>query len=135
VGFPGETEEEFKQNNVFCQQMAFSRIHVFPYSVRPATAAAKMPNQVNLQVKKERIAKMLKLADTAALAFRESYLGKQAGVLWEGETAGYWSGYTSSYIKVYIKSAKNLVNTITKVTLKDIYKDGVKGISSTSPAP
>ncbi|MBG7617558.1 MAG: tRNA (N(6)-L-threonylcarbamoyladenosine(37)-C(2))-methylthiotransferase MtaB, partial [Chloroflexi bacterium] len=135
VGFPAETEEEFKQSYAFCQQMAFSRIHVFPYSARPATAAAKIPNQVNPQVKKERAAKMLKLADTAALAFRESYLGKQAVVLWERETAGYWSGYTSNYIKVYVKSAKNLVNTITKVTLKDIGRDEVRGISSTSPAP
>ena len=75
VGFPGETEAEFEESCDFCRQMGFARIHVFPYSPRPGTEAAQMPNQVESKVKRERSLKMLALARESVRNFRRRFLG------------------------------------------------------------
>jgi threonylcarbamoyladenosine tRNA methylthiotransferase MtaB len=127
VGFPGETEVEFKESHDFCAQMRFARIHVFPYSPRPGTAAAEMPGQVPEPVKKERVQKMLALAKESAQGFQKGFSGKPLEVLWEQQAGGIWSGLTGNYIKVYAKSSKDLTNIVTPVKLIRIYRDGVWG--------
>jgi threonylcarbamoyladenosine tRNA methylthiotransferase MtaB len=127
VGFPGETEAEFKESHDFCAEMRFARIHVFPFSPRPGTAAATMPNQVKEKVKKERSRLMLALAKESARDFHLRFLGKTMEVLWEQQSGSAWTGLTGNYIKVYVNSSKNLTDEITPVKLVKVYKDGVWG--------
>ncbi len=127
AGFPGETDVEFEESYDFCRQTGFARIHVFPYSRRPGTEAAEMPNQVGGKVKKERVQKMLALAGESARNFRQRFLGRTMPVLWEQKSGGAWSGYTGNYIKVYARSGEDLTNQLKPVKLESIYKDGVWG--------
>ncbi len=127
VGFPGETDDEFEESYNFCQQMGFARIHVFSYSLRRETQAAKMPNQVGDKVKRERSERMLALAKEVTQNFSRQFLGKTMTVLWEKQTSGVWSGLTDNYIKVYTKSNEDLTNKLLPVKLAEISGDGVWG--------
>jgi threonylcarbamoyladenosine tRNA methylthiotransferase MtaB len=127
VGFPGETDAEFKETLDFCREMKFARIHVFPFSPRPGTEASTMPQQISAAVKKERTQEMLTLAKNSARDFQQRFMGKTMEVLWEKESGGVWSGLTGNYIKVYIKNMKDLTNRILPVKLVKLYKDGVWG--------
>ena len=126
-GFPGETETEFEESYDFCRQVDFTRIHVFPYSRRPGTEAAEMPDQVSDRVKKERTQRMLTLAEESARNFRQCFLGRTMPVLWEQKSGDVWSGYTGNYIKVYVRSGEDLTNQLIPVKLESVYKDGVWG--------
>lgn len=128
VGFPGESNEEFEESYSFCHELGFARIHVFPYSSRPGTEAAKMDGQVKAGVKRERLQKMLALAEESSHSFRERFLGRAMPVLWEQQSGGVWSGLTGNYIRVYTKNSEDLANRITEVRLEKLYKDGVWGI-------
>jgi threonylcarbamoyladenosine tRNA methylthiotransferase MtaB len=112
VGFPGETEAEFKQSYSFAKQMQFARIHVFSYSPRPGTKAALMPQQVEDKIKRERSQRMLALGRECLRNFRQGFLGKTLMVLWEKKTGGLWSGLTDNYIRVYTKSDRDLTNQL-----------------------
>ncbi|MEE8582923.1 MAG: tRNA (N(6)-L-threonylcarbamoyladenosine(37)-C(2))-methylthiotransferase MtaB [Dehalococcoidales bacterium] len=127
VGFPGETEAEFVEGLEFCREVGFARIHVFPYSLRPGTAAAGMPGQVPAGIKKQRRQQMLALTEESAARFRERYLRKVMPVLFEQKSRGLWSGLTDNYIRVYIKSDEDLTNSILPVKMERLYKDGVVG--------
>jgi len=127
VGFPGETEAEFREGYDFCRRMEFARIHVFPYSPRRGTEAAGMGQQVTDRVKKQRSQQMLELAEKSAANFRQRFLGRTVPVLWEKRSGGVWSGFTDNYIKVYTKSRDDLTNKLMPVSLMHIWKDGVWG--------
>ena len=127
VGFPGETDAEFQETLKFCREMQFARIHVFPFSPRPGTAAATMPEQISDAVKKERSNDMLALSKESAKAFQQRFIGKIIDVLWEQKSRDVWSGLTGNYIKVYAKSSKTLTNLILPVKLLKLYRDGVWG--------
>jgi threonylcarbamoyladenosine tRNA methylthiotransferase MtaB len=132
VGFPGESEEEFEESLSFCKKMDFARIHVFPYSPRPGTEAARMPGQVSSKVKRQRSERMLALARESAAGFRQRFLGRTMPVLWEQKTNGTWSGLTGNYIRVYTKSDEDLSNKILPVKLERLCRDGVGGIDNSS---
>ncbi len=128
VGFPGETEEEFLETVDFCRRMGFARIHVFPYSPRPGTAAYLLPGRVDAAVKKEGMDIMLELSKESAWKFHSGFINKTKDVLWEQKSGvGVWSGYTSNYIKVYAKSEKILINIIAQAKLIKPYRDGLWG--------
>ncbi len=127
VGFPGETTAEFEESYNFCRQIGFSRIHVFSYSPRSGTLAAKFPDQISAQVKKQRSQQMLALARESAQNFRQQFLGETMPVLWEKQSDGLWSGLTDNYIKVYTRSDKDLTNKLLSVKLIKAWKDGVWG--------
>lgn len=127
IGFPGETDAEFQETLKFCRGMQFARIHVFPFSPRPGTAAATMPEQISDAVKKERSNDMLALSKESVQAFQQSFIGKTMDVLWEQKSPGVWNGLTGNYIKVYAKSGKSLTNLILPVNLVRLYRDGVWG--------
>jgi len=127
VGFPGETESEFQETLDFCRQLEFARIHVFPFSPRPGTGAATMPQQVSEKVKKLRSQQMLALAEESAQNFQQQFLGKTMEVLWEQKAGGVWSGLTGNYIKVYARSHENLTNRLLPAKLVKLYRDGVWG--------
>jgi threonylcarbamoyladenosine tRNA methylthiotransferase MtaB len=130
VAFPGESDEEFEQSYSFCQQAGFANIHVFPFSPRPETAAAKMPKQIKDKVKEERNQRMLELSQSCRRSFCEQFLGQTMQVLWEKETSpgsGIYSGLTSNYIRVFTGSEKSLSNEITPVKLVRFHKQGMWG--------
>jgi threonylcarbamoyladenosine tRNA methylthiotransferase MtaB len=127
VSFPGETDAEFQETLDFCREMRFARIHVFPFSPRPGTAAASMPDQVPAAIKKERSNQMLALSRESVKAFQQRFIGEIMDVLWEQQSRGVWSGLTGNYIKAYARSSDVLANLITPVMLLKLYRDGVWG--------
>ncbi len=127
VGFPGETEAEFRESYDFYQKTQFARIHVFPYSPRPGTEAARMPKTVADKVKRQRSQQMLALARESLESFNRRFLGRTVEVLWEQQSGGIWSGLTGNYIKVYARSSEGLANKLLPVKLVKIYRDGVWG--------
>jgi MiaB-like tRNA modifying enzyme len=130
VGFPGEDDDEFEQSYWFCQQAGFANIHVFPFSPRPGTGAAEMPDQVKDQIKKERTQKMLELARTCRHKFEERFLGQIMLVLWEKEVnigSGVYSGLTDNYIRVFTWSDKPLTNEVVPVKLTGFHNQGMWG--------
>jgi threonylcarbamoyladenosine tRNA methylthiotransferase MtaB len=128
VGFPGESESEFEKSYRFCQRIGFANLHVFPYSPRPGTAAARMPQQVEDRVKKERTQRMLALAKESAHRFREQFLGRTVPVLWERKAErGVWSGLTDNYLRVFVESETPLTNRLLPVRLVGECKQGLFG--------
>ncbi|NLH09526.1 MAG: tRNA (N(6)-L-threonylcarbamoyladenosine(37)-C(2))-methylthiotransferase MtaB [Chloroflexi bacterium] len=130
VGFPGETDEEFEESLRFVQEMDFARLHVFPYSKRPGTAAARMPNQVPPEVVAERKARMLAHSDAQWEAFQARHVGRTYDVLWESARGAtpdgfIWSGLTGNYLRVVTTSPADLANTITPARLLKVGDDGV----------
>ena len=117
VGFPGETEEEFNKTYVFLKEIKFYKMHIFKYSPREGTPAAKMLNQVDGNIKEQRSQKLIELSDQNQLWYNQKHIGKPVEVLFEEEKDGVWSGYTKNYIKVNIKSSKNLENQLVTVKI------------------
>jgi threonylcarbamoyladenosine tRNA methylthiotransferase MtaB len=130
VGFPGESDAEFEQSYSFCQQAGFANIHVFPFSPRPETAAARMPKQIKDKTKQERNQRMLELSRSSRRRFCEQFFGRIMPVLWEKETSpgsGIYSGLTSNYIRAFAHSEKPLSNEITPVKLVEFHNQGIWG--------
>jgi len=130
VGFPGETDDEFEQSYSFCQQAGFANIHVFPFSPRPDTTAARMRDQMKDEVKQERSRRMLELSQSSRRRFCEQFLDQIVPVLWEQETSpgsGIYSGLTSNYIRVFADSKKPLSNEITSAKLVEFHNQGIRG--------
>ena len=130
VGFPEESDEEFQQSYLFCQQAGFANIHIFPFSTRPGTEAARMPNQVNDRVKKERTNRMLELAGHCRQSFYEQFLGQIMPVLWEKEIktgSNIYSGLTDNYIRVFTLGEKPLTNKIAPAKLVNFHNDRMWG--------
>ena len=137
VGFPGESEADFKDTLDIVDKAFFGKTHVFRYSPRRGTAGAKLKDAVPEAVKKERAAQLEEAADETARAFRASLGGKEAEVLIEEEEDGYLTGYTGNYIKVYIgmqaaepgseaaAAADPAPGEICKVKLGDLFREGV----------
>ncbi len=126
VGFPGETEDLFRESLDFAEGMRFSRMHVFPYSPRKGTPAAEMEGQVPDPVKKERVHRMQALAERMAENFREGFLGQTMEVLLETEQEGILDGLTGNYIRVYGEGTANS-GEIRRVFLEKPWKDGLWG--------
>jgi threonylcarbamoyladenosine tRNA methylthiotransferase MtaB len=127
VGFPGETEEEFRESFDFCRRFQFARIHVFPYSPRKGTRAAEMPGQLGAAVKRQRCEKMLELAEANCREHSRSLLGSTLAVLFEKRSKQYWEGLTDTYVRVYVRSDDNLNNRIAPVEITSVKVDGVAG--------
>ncbi len=118
VGFPGESNREFEESYHFCERMDFAGMHVFPYSARPGTSASEMPGQIDDGVKKERLRRILTLAQRSAHHFRSQFLGQTMNVLWEGRSTGAtWDGLTGNYIRVSARSDEDLSNRMLPVKL------------------
>ena len=119
VGFPSETEEEFETTYKFLEKIKFSKMHIFKYSPRKGTVAAKMANQISPGKKEERSNKLIELSDKNEEEFLNKYIGKTLEVLFEATTDNeYIEGHTSNYIMVKVKG-ENLENTIQKVNIKE----------------
>ncbi|MCM1567870.1 MAG: MiaB/RimO family radical SAM methylthiotransferase [Roseburia sp.] len=105
VGFPGETQEEFETTRAFLEQAGFYEMHIFKYSQRAGTHAAKMPGQVPEQIKTVRSNELLKLERTQSEAFRRKLLGRETEVLWEEDKVLSGSRYHIGHTREYVKAA------------------------------
>ncbi|MEJ2757731.1 MAG: tRNA (N(6)-L-threonylcarbamoyladenosine(37)-C(2))-methylthiotransferase MtaB [Anaerolineales bacterium] len=119
AGFPGETDEEFEEGFKFVEEMDFAGAHVFTYSARQGTAAARMPNQVHNYTRKERNAALREVTDRSHQAYQQRFLGQMLDVLWEsahptGEP-GQWqlNGLTDNYLRVLALADQPRWNQIT----------------------
>ncbi|MDO5804561.1 MAG: tRNA (N(6)-L-threonylcarbamoyladenosine(37)-C(2))-methylthiotransferase MtaB [Lachnospirales bacterium] len=129
VGFPDETEEDFKESLAFAKKMKLDKIHTFPYSPKKGTPAAKMKNQISGDVKSQRSKEMIALSDKMNIDFLNNNIGKTVPVLFEDMENGFWQGHTTNYIKVLVKSDENLNNKIVDVKLDKIH--GVEIVEGT----
>ena len=121
-GFPGETDEEFENTLKFMKEIGFMQVHIFPYSKREGTIAAKMP-QISGDIKKARC----KQAERIALELKQEYLKKMLGkdleVLIEEKVGDYYEGYSKEYIRVMVKDAK--LHDVIKVKAKEVFHDKI----------
>jgi len=128
VGFPGETDTDFTETLALCRELAFSKIHAFPYSERAGTEAAGMADQVPSAVKKERMARLLTLSHELALDYHRRFVGRTMAVLWEDrEPDGRWSGLTDNYLRVLATTDDNVHNRVLPTRLvhaEPAYLDG-----------
>jgi len=123
VGFPGETEEDFKTSLNFAQEIAFSKIHVFKYSPRKGTPAAEYENQIKPEEKEKRSQLMLALSDNLEKQYFQSYIGREMEVLYEQELhdkVGYIEGLTKNYIRVMSKGSIELKGSLKATKLEKI---------------
>ena len=118
TGFPGETEEEFDETLKFIQKCEFSAMHVFPYSIRPGTPAAKMENQLDKRTKKERSAKAASIAENMSVNFANTQIGKTLSVLFETESDGISRGHSENYLEVEV-SETDLHGKVLDVRITD----------------
>ena len=130
TGFPGETEAEFQATLAFLQQCAFSAMHIFPYSRRPGTPAASMPDQVPRAVKEERAHRAAALAARMEGDYLASFAGETIPVLFEDRQDGLWRGHTDRYCEVSVPAQENLHNRLVPVTVT-----GVEGSRLTGALP
>lgn len=124
VGFPGESDEDFEASLDFAKKVEFSRIHVFIYSKRDGTVAAKMPNQVDERIKTKRSDILIATGEELVKKYNENKLGTYDFVLWEERKQingrEYWVGHTTDYVEVALETDEELAGKIQKVALKDI---------------
>lgn len=124
VGFPGESDDDFETSLEFAKKVEFSRIHVFKYSKRDGTVAAKMPNQVDERIKTKRSDILIAAGEELVKKYNENKLGTYDFVLWEErkqiDGREYWVGHTPDYVEVALETDEELAGKIQKVALKDI---------------
>ena len=128
VGFPGETEEEFQQTLDFIQKCAFSAMHIFPYSKRPGTPAAKLPGQVLNAVKEKRAHRAAQIARTMQDTYLDSWVGETVPVLFEEEREGLWRGHTTRYCEVEVQSVQPLHNQLRQVQITGHAGGALQGV-------
>lgn len=128
VGFPGESDEEFNETLNFVKDIGFSKVHIFPYSPRQGTKAAAMTDQVESQLKQERVKRLTEVELQERKAFLEDNDGEITEVLFEREIRpNIYSGYSKSYIPVETYSEENLEKKIKQVKLEYIDDTKMKG--------
>ncbi len=123
VGFPGESDEDFKESCDFVRETGFARSHVFIYSEREGTPAAGRHDAVDKSVRAERAHIMGDICRQCERDFLKAQCGKTEKVLFETESDGYWEGYTGNYTRVKVKSAGDLEGKILPVVLTTANED------------
>ena len=123
VGFNGETEEHFNDSFEFLQSLDVTRLHVFPYSPRPNTAALSFKPYVQNEEKKRRTDILMDFSEKRLHEFMKSQIGTPAKVLWEDTDTNVMHGFTENYIRVSAPYDASKINTITDVVLGDFDDD------------
>lgn len=122
VGFPGETEEEFIETFNFIRDQKFSELHVFPYSKRTGTPAARMDNQVDEDVKNERVHRLITLNDQLAVEYASKFEGEVLEIIPEeayklDSASNMVEGYSDNYLKVVIPGSEDLIGKLVRVKI------------------
>jgi threonylcarbamoyladenosine tRNA methylthiotransferase MtaB len=127
TGFPGETEDEWRQTLQFVEQIGFGHMHIFPFSARAGTKAARLPDQLEKSVKKARSAEMHVIAREMKRKELERHIGQKEDVLWEqsmSDSQSMWQGYTRYYHKVSSYQPAVTSASVSSVTLDGVSEDG-----------
>lgn len=121
VGFPGETEEEFQETYDFILDHHFSELHVFPYSARTGTPAARMDDQIDESIKNERVHKLIELSNQLAKEYASHFDQKVLEVIPEehGEKPGTLVGYADNYMKVEFEGDDSLIGELVRVKITE----------------
>ncbi|NJC95020.1 MAG: tRNA (N(6)-L-threonylcarbamoyladenosine(37)-C(2))-methylthiotransferase MtaB [Anaerolineales bacterium] len=133
AGFPGETEDEFAESLDFVREMNFAGGHVFTYSPRPGTGAARMKGQVKPELRKKRNHVLRDALEESARSYRRKFIGRKMSVLWEstsemGEWGWKMEGLTGNYLRVNAFAPSPRWNEIDRVALEDVEDDRMKGV-------
>ena len=115
-GFPGESDIEFEETKEFVKKARFARVHVFPYSEREGTAAAKM-KQLDKEVREKRAKELFEITENIRAEFEESFIGSTHGVLFEQSADGVSEGLTKNYLRIYVNSEKPLDSELHSVKI------------------
>lgn len=127
VGFPGETDEEFNKTYKYLNEIAFYKMHIFKYSKRDGTVAAKMHNQIDGNIAEERSRKLIELSESNMKMYNEKYIGKVVEVLFEEKQGDFWVGHTRNYMVVKIKSNDLLENKVKKIKIIETKNEELYG--------
>ena len=132
VGFPGESETEFAESLAFVREMDFATGHVFSYSARPGTPAARYPGQVPGPLRKQRSAQIREALAGSAQSYRSRFVGNELPVLWEatdsfGPQGWRLQGLTDNYLRVEALAPERLWNQISRVRLESLTSEGLEG--------
>lgn len=130
VGFPGESEEEFKKTYEFLEEIKLSKMHIFKYSPRLGTKACEIKEQIDGNIKDKRSNSLINLNKKLEKDFTNKFLKKELKVLYEEKSnleENSYEGYTPNYIKVVTKSNMNLQGKIVNTIIKDVKEDYVLG--------
>ncbi len=133
AGFPGETEEEFAETLEFVRRLEFAGGHVFTYSARPGTAAAKMKGQIRPEVRKQRNHILREAFEEASRAYRRKFVRRRMSVLWESvseldEWGWQMEGLTGNYLRVRAAASSPRWNEVDEAMLTEITGEGIKGV-------
>ncbi|GAW93447.1 tRNA (N(6)-L-threonylcarbamoyladenosine(37)-C(2))-methylthiotransferase MtaB [Calderihabitans maritimus] len=132
VGFPGETEEQFQNTLLFVEQIGFSGLHVFKYSPRKGTPAARYPEQVSAEEKERRSRQLIQLGKRLAREYAAQFLNRTMEVLVEqevGTAPRQWTGHTENYLKVVFSAPQeDLRGQFVPVRLQEVQEDWVRGV-------
>ena len=103
VGFPGETEELFKETLNTVRRINFSKVHVFPYSERKGTKSERLPNKIPTNIKKDYVKRLIELSKELEIEYASKFIGKELEILVEQTKDGFSYGHTSNYLNVKVK--------------------------------
>ena len=120
VGFPGETEELFNETIATVNKIKFSKIHVFPFSLRNGTKAELIPNHISEIEKKKRVNKLLNLSKELEISYFKKFINKEVLFLPEVYKEGYLIGHTSNYLLIKAKGDKKLLNNFVEINIINI---------------
>ena len=120
VGFPGETEELFNETVETVNKVRFSKIHVFPFSLRKGTKAEELPNHINDAIKKERVKKLINISKKLEIEYFNKFVNKEVEYLPEIYKEGYVIGHTGNYLLVKSKGNVEAINNIKKIVVEKV---------------
>lgn len=135
VGFPGETEDAFERTERLLDELPLSYFHVFSYSKRYGSRAARMDDHLKPETIKERSKRLRQLSNTKRRHFASRYLGREVRVLFEQQDANrLWTGLTDNYVRVGVISSQPLRNVIANVVVRDFTDELALGVLASTPA-
>ena len=128
-GFPGESDQQFNDTYRLLKELPITHFHVFPYSKRKNTIAARRDDHIQHGVKKDRVRALKALGEAKLLLFTEDQVGLRSDVLFERKNkAGFWEGYTTNFVRVQCQSSENLKNQVKRVYLSEFRENKLFGL-------
>ncbi|OPH58599.1 tRNA (N(6)-L-threonylcarbamoyladenosine(37)-C(2))-methylthiotransferase MtaB [Paenibacillus ferrarius] len=132
VGFPGETDEMFRNGVEFMERMKFSEMHVFPYSKRTGTPAARMEDQVDEEIKNTRVHELIDLSEKMQLAYAQKFIGQVLEVIPEraykgAPDSGLYSGYSDNYVQLVFEGSEDMIGQVCRVKVTEAGVNESKG--------
>lgn len=127
VGFPGEENADFRELAAFVKEMNYLKCHIFKFSPRSGTLAAKLSGQLDNSLKQKRSNRLIQIAAEQSVAFCRRFAGREMTVLAESRSGGFWNGLTDNYIKVLFPTEENVRNKIVNIVIENCEEGFVTG--------